>query len=696
MKNLTLFILILILIANSCFAQQETIRVATYSLLRFDSDDEARVEAFQLIIDGVTPDILICQDIISEEGADFFLDEVLDPDVYDRADYIDCEGQNDNMCYFRSDMFTCGNPVAIETDLRDITLYPLSLISEPFLPVLYLASTYLKGSTGGANEQRRLGEVTELLNYMDAEGLNAEHVLFGGNFNMYDSDEPAWEALHENDLFKDPLETPGDWHDAEEFAAVHTQSTRTDQFGGGAPGGLDDRFDFIFMTSVFDNEEGWMYEADSYITFGNDGNHLNQAITDGENQAVNEEVAQALHDATDHLPVYMEISYTPGEISDFTIQLRDGWNMISSPLQPIPADMVTVWEEIVGRNNLILLKSDRGRFYVPRVRFNNMRNWAVTHAYIAKVNEADELVLTGQFAPQDTPINLRHGWKLVPYFPEQQVEAPDAVIGIVDELIIIKDFLGRFYKPEFNFSNMGLLRRSQGYYAKMNAAAVLVWNVPEEEILEYFESAYSLPQHFIAPPPTGRNMSIMVSTDNPNLMMSKGNELGAFRTDGKCVGSTVLDGKIRAGIAIWGDDLTTPVVEGALEGESIVFRIWDSSTGCATELKLNNQSISYETDGFELLTLADQIIPTEFSLMAPYPNPFNSTTGLSFTLPEQHHTILSLLDISGREMLRLVDTQLGAGTYYHTFNASDFPSGLYFVTLTAGQYSKTAKLTLMK
>ncbi len=696
MKHLLLVLISLLVAAASCFAQQETIRVATYSLLRFDSDDEARVAAFQSVVNGVTPDILICQDIISEDGADFFLNEVLDAEVFDRAVYIDREGQNDNMCFFRSDLFTCGNPVAIETDLRDVTVYPLSRINEPFLPVLYVATTYLKGSSGGANEQRRLGEVNEFLNYIDAEGLNAENILFGGVFNLYDSDEPVWAALHENELFKDPIETPGDWHDGEEFVAVHTQSTRTDQFGGGAPGGLDDRFDFIFITSTFDDEEGWMYVADSYTAYGNDGNHLNQAITEGENQAVPEEVAQALHDASDHLPVYMDISYVPTEIGEFTIRLHAGWNMISSPIQPIPADMESVWADVVDRNNLRLTKNDQGQFYAPGPGFNNMGDWVVTRAFQAKMTDVDELVVSGQFAPEDTPIDLREGWTLVPYLPEQRVAAPDAVAGIVDELILIKDFYGRFYRPDFGFSNMGALRRSQGYYVKMNAEAVLVWNVPEDGIRNVEDLTYSIPTHLLAPMPTGNNMSILITADKAGLLFGIGSEIGAFTPDGKCVGSAILNDDSPSGMAVWGDDPTTSIIEGAMEGETISFKVRDSATCLVFDPELDNPSIKYTTDGFELLTISGRTVPNKFMLDSPYPNPFNSSTNISFSIPEQQQTSLSILDISGRETISLIKQQLLAGSYQFSFKADDLPSGVYLVRLKAGQLTKTAKITLLK
>ena len=57
----------------------------------------------------------------------------------------------------------------------------------------------------------------------------------------------------------DPLNQPGTWHDNGLFAAIHTQSTRVAQIGGGASGGMDDRFDFQLATSPMMDGEGLSY-----------------------------------------------------------------------------------------------------------------------------------------------------------------------------------------------------------------------------------------------------------------------------------------------------------------------------------------------------------------------------------------------------------------------------------------------------
>jgi N-acetylneuraminic acid mutarotase len=94
-------------------------------------------------------------------------------------------------------------------------------------------------------------------------------------------------------------------------------------------------------------------------------------------------------------------------------------------------------------------------------------------------------------------------------------------------------------------------------------------------------------------------------------------------------------------------------------------------------------------------------IPKEFKLYDNYPNPFNPTTKICFALKEdgrgkKEETKLVVYDILGKEIAVLVNEQLQPGTYEVTFDGSNFPSGVYFYKLTAGNFSDTKKLILMK
>ncbi|MBX2990355.1 MAG: T9SS type A sorting domain-containing protein [Bacteroidetes bacterium] len=89
-------------------------------------------------------------------------------------------------------------------------------------------------------------------------------------------------------------------------------------------------------------------------------------------------------------------------------------------------------------------------------------------------------------------------------------------------------------------------------------------------------------------------------------------------------------------------------------------------------------------------------VPEEFSLMQNYPNPFNPTTTIAFSLPVSGHTRLSVYDVLGREVQRLLDGHLNAGRYETVLDARDLASGVYFYRLQSEGLVQTRKLTLMR
>jgi hypothetical protein len=117
----------------------------------------------------------------------------------------------------------------------------------------------------------------------------------------------------------DPIDRIGHWHNNSSFADVHTQSPRSGSYGG-----MDDRFDWIFVSeSVLGETFEINYIDETYWAVGNDGNHFNQAINDGNNTSVNDAMADALHDASDHLPVIATFSFPGGDPSPYNIVVTE-------------------------------------------------------------------------------------------------------------------------------------------------------------------------------------------------------------------------------------------------------------------------------------------------------------------------------------------------------------------------------------
>ncbi len=94
--------------------------------------------------------------------------------------------------------------------------------------------------------------------------------------------------------------------------------------------------------------------------------------------------------------------------------------------------------------------------------------------------------------------------------------------------------------------------------------------------------------------------------------------------------------------------------------------------------------------------LADAEIPKLHQLYQNFPNPFNPSTAISFSLPTQSFVSLKVFDLIGREVATLVSEELPVGTYTRQWNAESLPSGVYLYRLQAGSFTETKKLILLR
>lgn len=306
--------LLLIIISISTQAQYDTLRLMYYNVLDFPISDPGREARFRTINQFVKADILCITELKSAEGANLILNDALNIygiDYYQMATYITGDF-SENLIYFNSNKLGLVSQDVIYTSLRDINEYVLYYKSVDLAVTqdtvyFYFYIAHLKASQGF--EQERLDEVNDFLTHLN--GLsNPENVFFGGDFNLYGSSEPAYQAIINNSQvnLNDPL-TSGEWHNNPTYSDIHTQSTRTVDFGNGSTGGLDDRFDFIFFTDdVNSGSQKVKYIPNSCKAFGNDGNHLNLDLIDPpSNPEVPDSVIQALYYGSDHLPVICDL-----------------------------------------------------------------------------------------------------------------------------------------------------------------------------------------------------------------------------------------------------------------------------------------------------------------------------------------------------------------------------------------------------
>lgn len=88
--------------------------------------------------------------------------------------------------------------------------------------------------------------------------------------------------------------------------------------------------------------------------------------------------------------------------------------------------------------------------------------------------------------------------------------------------------------------------------------------------------------------------------------------------------------------------------------------------------------------------------PDNYSLSQNYPNPFNPSTVIQFTIPKQERISLIVYNIIGQKIATLIDNELSVGTHKVTFNAGNYPSGIYIYRLLGNSVNITRKMMLLK
>lgn len=305
------------------------IRVVSYNSAQFNGDATVMAEVLQAASDddshgfAIPVSIFLFQEVDEEELS--ILQNVVGAN-YTMATFTD---QNDSSWGGAQAMFYLSTQfvenTALHNDIftgagRHADRWALN-VTDYIGKRIYVYSMHLKASSGSDNQETRRQGAENVRD--DIISLPTDsHVIVCGDMNFYSPSEPAysWFTDSGDGQVIDPL-GGGSWS-GESNALKHTQSPLLNQNGGLIGGGLDDRFDFQFISSSLLDDGGFDLIEGTYRSLGNDGDHYNQAINTGNNYYFpgdtqrGNALADALIIASDHLPL----------IADYQVPAILGWD----------------------------------------------------------------------------------------------------------------------------------------------------------------------------------------------------------------------------------------------------------------------------------------------------------------------------------------------------------------------------------
>lgn len=336
-----IYLLLFFLLSASISMAQDTLTVMHYNLLYYgeptsfctteNNGIDQKDPYLRTILNEVKPDIFTVNELSNDESVhQHMLDENLNingTNEFVKANLSNLSGSNIvNMLFFKSSKLRLKNQYTAQTLVRDVDVYELYYNSNDLAQgdtafVVCVVAHLKAGNTSEDADVRRM-MTQNTMTFLDAN-FSGKNILFMGDFNVYTGTEQAFQSLVNNDnpnmRFYDPVDAIGSWNNNSAFRNVHTQSTNSSSTGCAAGGGMDDRFDFILISDEIHNAGGSVrYVDDSYRAVGQDGLHFNGSINGPpSNAAVSPEVAEALQNMSDHLPVTLKLRV------DKTLSLND-------------------------------------------------------------------------------------------------------------------------------------------------------------------------------------------------------------------------------------------------------------------------------------------------------------------------------------------------------------------------------------
>ncbi|MBN2616663.1 MAG: T9SS type A sorting domain-containing protein [Bacteroidales bacterium] len=309
---------------------QDTLTVMQYNLLNYgnytsycthsNNSETAKNGYIATIVHYVNPDILTVNEMAASATAiQNLLDNSLNTNgvtKYSVANFIrqDLSSYLVNALYYNHDKLGLAGHTIAQSTTRDVDVFKLyyksSTLDQGDTVFIYCVSAHLKAGSYTSDANERATMAANTMNYLTTHDPNENYMIMG-DFNLYNSDEAAYQILTTNSTlhFNDPVNQAGDWHNNSQYALYHTQSTHTTSSGCASTGGMDDRFDFILISdNIKNNNKKVQYIPGTYHAVGQDGLHFNSALNVApEDTAAPSNVISALYNNSDHLPVTLKV-----------------------------------------------------------------------------------------------------------------------------------------------------------------------------------------------------------------------------------------------------------------------------------------------------------------------------------------------------------------------------------------------------
>ena len=142
------------------------------------------------------------------------------------------------------------------------------------------------------------------------------------------------------------------------------------------------------------------------------------------------------------------------------------------------------------------------------------------------------------------------------------------------------------------------------------------------------------------------------------------------------------------------EDVIEPTETMRLRFIASDYLLYPDELGSFVEAMIDDFEI-HEAQPSSVATEKSSIIPDEFALLPPYPNPFSQNTTVRYEVPNNSFVSLRVFDMLGREVMQLLKAQVSAGRYEIDFASQNLAPGIYVIRLESSSISKSRQVVIL-
>ena len=384
------------------------------------------------------------------------------------------------------------------------------------------------------------------------------------------------------------------------------------------------------------------------------------------------------------------------ELAQQIISIPAGWSGISSYIIPNDAAVANIFAPV--QNQLVILQNFDGMYW-PTTGVNTLGNWDDHSGYQIKMQTTQQVTFSGTIQDNLTA-NLDAGWNYLPALNACNNAVVALFSPIIGHLQIAKEIAGTgVYWPQYGINTIGELTPGKAYFVLVNDNVNLEFPACKATDLKDGQTRAS------DETPTGLGLQRTPLTHTIAIPLqaiagiAEGSIITIYNQMGLCCGAAIFHDQSLV-LTAFGDDPTTPAIDGMTEGEAMHFRILTPETGKEFTLEVvfdeqlpqGRNFVSHGISAIKELkvTGVDEAGESRFNVSV-YPNP---STGVF------HVKTLSGIKPSSEMSWEISNTH-GAGIAKgnnssddFTIDLSTYPKGIYYLKITQRGWQTVEKLVV--